>query len=402
MTLTIIAGTHTFNDLTGAFRNAWMRSRMVRTVYNINGLRFTKRRFDRVVITKESEVIYLPSRIFPIRNGTSWSLSQPTGSCKTVLGVHHLMRTHLNGGNILANLSFQYMDHNIGKDKENWSPNLTSMEDLVSAKNTHLLIDDIKGTAENWQAEESELISMAANLARKGGVDIDITSQGVTNFVAPNIRRVTSGYELPYCTIRDQRLPSPDGKGYPYEIEVLSCIPGDTQIGDIFVGFGLLRDDVPNGAVLYPIPELLDSYKTMEVAVGLKVDKDKDGARPNQPGYKLEVKALEFLKEKVPGIEWQQLNGKHIFDIISDVWAIDVCATDPDGKPRTEFKDLTRHIRTAKRKGQKPYLMFPYSDSWGFVPITYHTNDRCSGKRIDIDSTTIRTIDSIVRKNPNI
>ena len=362
-----------------------MRSMQRRIIHTYDGVTFAKNRFDRVEILKDGTVIRHPRLINPTDGkGYRWTVNQPTGSCKTILGVYNLAQTWARGGNIAANLSFEYMPHNIGKAKKDWTPNLVSIEDITKANNVRLLIDDIKGTAENWQAEESELISMAANLSRKDRVDIDITTQGVTNFVAPNIRRVTTGYEIPYCTIRDQRLESPDGRGYPRLIEVISLIPGDMQIGDIFTGFGVLNNDIPDGRQITPSLELLNSYKSMEIATGLKVD-GKDGARPNQPGFALEAKAFEYLKDKVPAMNWQHLNGKHVFDIISDTHAIDVTGTDPDGSLILEHKDLLRHMRTAKRKGQKPYLMFMYAKEWKLVQITHNLCEFVEGKRIKPD-----------------
>ena len=107
MTLTIITGTHTFNDLGGKFRAALISSMQRRQKYNIDGLKFSKNRFERIEITKEGELIRLPSRIFPLdKNGFSWSVSQPTGSGKTILAALHLKDTFFKGGNIQANFGF--------------------------------------------------------------------------------------------------------------------------------------------------------------------------------------------------------------------------------------------------------------------------------------------------------
>lgn len=398
MTLTIIAGTHTFVDLTGKFRASWVRSRQKRIIYSYDGITFAKHRFDRVEITKDGDIIRHPSLINPVDNKFyRWTVNQPTGSCKTVLAVYDLARTWARGGRVAANFSFEYMKHNIGKEKSLWTPNLNSIDDVTKANHITLCIDDIKGTAENWQAEESDLISMAANVSRKENVNMIITSQGVTNFVAPNIRRVTTGYEIPYCTVRDQRVDTPDGKGYPRIIEVLSLIPGDMQIGDIFIGFGMLNGDLPDGRQVTPSPELLNSYKSMEIAIGLKADKE--GARPNQPGYELEAKAFEYLKENVPGMNWQHLNGKHVFDVISETHAIDIVGTSPDGMLHLDHKDLTKHMRTAKRQGQIPYLMFMYAKEWRFVPITHNLSDLVEGKKIHpshLSHNRMRTLDKAI------
>lgn len=380
MVLTIITGTHSFIDLTGKFRRAFIASMSNRIKYTINGLTFSKRRFDRVEITKEGKVIHEPSRLFPMdRNGLWWSVSQPTGSGKTILGVHDLHRTYLHGGNIAANLSYQYFDHNKDKIPEKWTPSIRTIEDLQKIRSCHVLIDDIKGTIANWQAKEADIITLTSNTGRKESVDLTFTTQRVINYIPPNIRAVATGYEIPYITVRDCRIPTPDNKGFPVEMEVFSLIPGDN--GDIFVGFGVLNKDIPDGRIITPSAELLNSYRTMELAAGLKIGGE-DGARVNQPGYELEAKAFDYLKAKCPAMKWEHLNGKYVFDIISETHAIDVTGTDPDGRLILEHKDLLGHVRTAKRKGQQPYLMFCYANEWRFVPITYNLNEFVEGKRI--------------------
>lgn len=396
MTLTIIAGTHTFIDLTGRFRKAFARSMQQRLHYRIDGLHFTKFRFERVEITKKGEVIRLPTRIFPMdRYGLQWSVSQPTGSGKTILAVYHLKKTWKNGGNIQANFSYEHFKHNEGLPRDKWKPSISSIDDLQSLKSCHAVVDDIKGTIERWQAKEADIITMVANVGRKESVDLDFTTQRVINYVPPNIRSVATGYEIPYITIRDQRVSSPDRKGFPREMEVFSLIPAD--MGDVFVGFGILNGDIPDGKTIMPTQSLLDSYKTMELATGLKVGKE-DGARPNQPGYALEAKAFEYLKEQVPGMKWEHLNGKHEYDIISETHAIDVVGTDPSGMLILEHKDLLKHIRIAKRKCQKPYLMYEAGGEWRFMAINYNLNNFVEGKRINTDKISgsrIRTINSI-------
>jgi hypothetical protein len=396
MTLTIITGTHSFIDLTGKFRDAFIKSMSNRIKYTINGLTFTKRRFDRVEITKEGKVIHEPSRLFPMdRNGLWWSVSQPTGSGKTILAVFDMQRTHQRGGRVEGNLSYQYFPHNKDLPAEKWTPSVRTIEDLQKLRGCHCVIDDIKGTIANWQAKEADIITLTSNTGRKESVDLTFTTQRVINYMPPNIRAVATGYEIPYITVRDCRIPTPDNKGFPVEMEVFSLIPGDN--GDIFVGFGVLNKDIPDGRIITPSAELLNSYRTMELATGLKIGGE-DGARVNQPGYELEAKALEFLKEHCPGMKWQHLNGKHVFDIISDTHAIDITGTDPDGRLILEHKDLLSHIRTAKRKCQKPYLMYESAGSWRFIPINSNLNEFVEGKRLSPDkfnTNRLRTIDSI-------
>jgi len=313
------------------------------------------------------------------RNGFSWSVSQPTGSGKTILAVYNLRETYRKGGNIQANFSYQHMKHNEGRPREQWTPSITAIDDLITAKKCHLVIDDIKGTIERWQAKEAEIISMVANLGRKDSVDIDFTTQRVINFVPPNIRAVATGYLIPYITIRDMRIETPDNKGYPREMEVMALIPAD--MGDVFVGFGVLHGDVPDGKIITPSRELLNSYKTMEIAVGLK--QGEDGGRDNQPGHGLEVQALEYLNSHSNDIDWTHLNGKAEFDIVSDSIALDVVGMSDAGQLHLDHKNLMKHIKIATIKNQVPYLMYIYGNEWRFIKITRNLNDMVEGKKIN-------------------
>lgn len=369
MTLTIIAGTHTFVDLTGKFRAAWLRSQQKRIIYNIDGVKFSKHRFDRVEITKDGDIIKHPALINPVdKNFYRWTVNQPTGSCKTILAVYDLAVTWARGGNIAANFSFEYMKHNIGRPKDKWTPNLLSLEDFIKSRKVKAVIDDIKGTADNWHSEESELIGQASNLARKEGVDLIITTQGVTNFVAPNIRRVTTGYGIPYCTIRDQRLDSPDGKGFPRLIEVISLIPGDMQIGDIFVGFGMLNGDIPDGRQIWPSLELLNSYKTMEVATGLKAD----GKTSTRPGLEGEKKLLAFLQMHYPDIPFTLKNGKGIFDIEAPHALLDHVGIEEHGagyRLNTRHKNIAKHRDYSQLHKTPGYIVYEWNNDYRFLSI---------------------------------
>lgn len=383
MTLTIIAGTHTFVDLTGRFRQAWARSQQKRIFYEIDGVRFAKRRFDRVEIQKDGTVIYFPSRIFPIdRYGITWSVSQPTGSGKTILAVYHLRKTWRNGGNIQANFSFAGMEHNKGKPKEEWKPSITSIEDLKSLRKCHAVVDDIKGTIEHWQAKEADVITLVANTGRKEGVDLDFTTQRVINYMPPNIRAVATGYEIPYITIRDLRRESPDGKGFPVEMEVFSLIPADS--GDVFVGFGCLNKDIPDGKIICPTLELLESYKTMELATGLKADGNDSGGSL-APGWELECEAESYLKSVFPGVEIKHPK-KKIFDLYLPTHAFDVIGTNEDGNGYTQHKTWSKLIGAARRTNKIPYLMFKWGDGWGFIRIKY---DLPEGQLLNFSDSSI-------------
>lgn len=369
MTLTIIAGTHSFIDLTGKFTQAILKSTKSLTSYNIDGVRFKKHRFDRVTITKEGWVIKDPMRILPIgSSGMYWTVSQPTGSLKTALAVEVMRRTVARGGNIQANFSFKWMKHNIGKPKEQWTPSITSIEDITKASHTRLTIDDIKGTIDHWQAKEADIISMAANLGRKESVDIDITSQGVTNYVPPNIRRIATGYMIPYCTIRDKRLYSPDGKGFPRECEIISLIPGDTNVGDVFVGFGFINGDIPNGELFIPTQELFDSYMTMEHAKGLKVG----GVDSKRPGLEGEQKLLAYLQLHYPDITFHLKNGKGVFDIESPHALLDHVGIEEHGtgyRLNTRHKNISKHRDYSQLHKTPAYIVYEWNGDYRFLTI---------------------------------
>jgi len=370
MTLTIIAGTHSFIDLTGKFRTAFSKSMQTMIEYEIKGITFKKRRFDRVEIQKDGRIIHLPSRIFPMdRNGFSWSVSQPTGSGKTILAVYNLMETYRRGGNIQANLSYEHMKHNEGKPRDQWKPSINSMEDLLESKKCHLVIDDIKGTIASWQAKEAQVIGMVANLGRKEGVDLDFTTQRVINFMPPNIRAVATGYLIPYITIRDLRADTPDGKGYPREMEVIALIPAD--MGDVFVGFGILHGDVPDGKIITPSLELLNSYKTMEIAVGLKEDTE-NGNVYIEPykGYDNEIKVVNDLKNYkgvIRHLSAETPNG-HPTDIYfqnGKFWEIDVVGCHKVGKYQrlnTSHKDFTKFNGLSESDIKSKLIAFTWTD----------------------------------------
>ena len=367
MTLTIIAGTHTFVDLTGKFRLAWARSQQKRIFYDINGVKFAKRRFDRVEIQTDGSVVFFPSRIFPMdRYGIQWSVSQPTGSGKTILAVYHLRKTFRNGGNIAANFSYKYFAHNLDKTPDKWLPNIVSIEDLQEIKNCHVVIDDIKGTIERWQAKEADIITLVANTGRKESVDLDFTTQRVINYMPPNIRAVATGYEIPYITIRDCRIPTPDNKGFPVEMEVFSAIPADS--GDVFVGFGVLNKDIPDGKIICPTQELLNSYRTMELATGLKMD----GKSSNRPGLEGEKKLLTYLQMHYPDIDFNLKNGKGVFDIESQHAYLDHVGIEEHGtgyRLNTRHKNISKHRDYSQLHKTPGYIVFEWNGDFRFLSI---------------------------------
>ncbi len=108
-------------------------------------------------------------------------------------------------------------------------------------------------------------------------------------------------------------------------------------------------------------------------------------SRVNQPGYKLEVEALEYLKKSYPEEAWQILNGKMTWDIISENYAIDVVGTDVIGKRlHTDNKDYHLHLLVAKIKDWLPYLMFKDESEWYFVLMTLYFKNNYNYKKIKI------------------
>lgn len=340
-----------------------------------------------MVITKDGGIIFLPPVI--TRCKTHYEVDQWMGAFKTGAAMEHIGRVHKNGGRILTNFKVGYLPHNIGKPKEKWTPNILGLDDLEKANNCTMVLDDIKKIFERWNCAEAVLVSKVVNASRKERVDIIITSQRTVNSVPKDIREVCTNYEIPFVTVRDQRIDSPDGMGTPLEVEIFNI----SATGN-FLGFGIWNGFYPDGCTLKPTKKMLDMYDTTEKVTDLKTE----GARPNQPGYPLEAKAFEYLKEKVPGMVWEHLNGKNEYDIISETHAIDVVGTDPDGRLILEHKDLLKHMRIAKRKCQTPYLMFEAGGDWRFVKITHHVNNFVENKRINSDlfgNQLMRTIKSI-------
>jgi hypothetical protein len=298
--------------------------------------------------------------------------------------MHEISKKAINPNTkLLSNCGLVWDSLNDGKEKKDWRASINSLEDLEEAKHCTVLIDDIYSTILQWNTEVARVVSTCANAAGKEGLDIIITAQREV-MIPPALKDIATSWIVPIITIRDNtRINARGERGYPVEMRAM-----------YFNSEKILRS---YSEPIRGLDKLFESYSTVERAKGLK--KGEDGARPNQPGYQLEVKAFEYLSQNVPGMNWEHLNGKHVFDIVSDTWAIDVCTTDADGDIRSEFKDLTRHIRTAKKKGQKPYLMFPYKDSWGFLNINYRLNERCAGKKINVDYKAVRMLAGIRTEN---
>lgn len=327
---------------------------------------------DGVLIREEDLPIAFDSKKFEI--------IQDLGSGKTLKAIDILGHKVFSGGQCYANLGLAWSPANIGKPKEQWQADINSLEDLSAYNNCTILIDDIYGTIQSWNTEPAKIVSLVANERRKLKKDIIMTAQREV-MIPPGLREMATEWIVPVITIRDFTKETPDNMGYPIELRTIH-----------FNGAKVFKYISPP---LTNLQKLFDAYNTIERAVHL--GKDGDAPRTNQPGYALEAKAFDYLKEKVPGMTWQHLNGKHVFDIISDTHAIDIVGTDPDGALILEHKDLSKHIRTAKSKGQKPYLMFEYAGKWVWVPITHNLSEIVEGKRIKSANLVqrLRSVESI-------
>lgn len=307
-------------------------------------------------------------------------ISQYLGSGKTLKGMDILTHKVFYGGRVCANLGLVW--DNEGKPKEDWVGSIQSLEDFKALSQCTALLDDIKGTIMRWNTKEADFMVEVNNAGRKLGLDVIITAQREKQ-IPPDLRDIATEWIVPIIRVRDYTRETPDNTGYPLELVSLHFDGGKV--------FKYLSEPIIG------LEPLMASYSTLQRATVLR--EGTEGARPNQPGYQLEVKALEFLREKVPGMVWQHLNGKHVFDIISDTHAIDIVGTDPDGYLYLDHKDLLKHIRTAKRKCQKPYLMYQAGGEWRFVGINSNLNEFVEGKKVNPDKLSksrVRTIDSII------
>lgn len=314
-------------------------------------------------------------------DGKHIEIIQDLGSGKTLKAIDILAHKAFSGGKCYANLCLAWSPQNIDKPKTEWQPDLNSLEDLSEYNNCTILIDDIYGTIQQWNTEASKIVSLVANERRKMRKDIIITAQREV-MIPPGLRDMATEWIIPVITIRDFTKESPDGTGYPLELRTIH-----------FNGAKVFKYI---SQPLIGLERIFEAYNTIETAVHLNKG-GAEGARTNQPGYELEAKAFEYLKAKVPGTTWQHLNGKNVFDIISDTHAIDIVGTDQDGAMILESKDLSKHIRTAKSKGQKPYIMIMYANKWSVLPITHNLSELVEGKRIKAAhiASRLRSIESL-------
>ena len=382
--LTIITGSHEFSDRFGRFTRAYARNPMYD--YEVDGLQFKKRRFDRVIINEDGELIFLPEIISPPIGNKVFSVIQTMGSGKTILGMEHLARVHKIGGNTGANMSVEWFKHNLDKQKEDWTPSLNSMNDLEIAKNITLLFDDIKKTISKWQAKEADMVSSIVNASRKESVNIVFTTQRVINFVPPNIREVANNYEIPYITIRDMRRESPDKMGMPLEMEVFNI-----SANGVFENFGMFTGMFVDGKSICPTERLLNSYSTLEIATDLSGKSGvtiKNGKEvpvepkiPSYNGYELEKFICDELEKRDVGVvHLAAINREHEADIeairsngtkvLVDAVA---CYARSDSGYRliTQHKDIKQKLKNAKKGKYSIYLGFIFDNKVRLLNYKY-------------------------------
>lgn len=300
---------------------------------------------------------------------------QQKGSGKTLKAMDILAQKAYFGGNVAANLGLIW--HNQEKqDKKEWDAAINTVEDFKALSHCTALIDDVALWIKRWNTRQAEILAEISAAGRKSNLDMIFTSQRETQ-IPPEIRDQATEWIVPIIRVRDEREASinpDDGTGRP--VELISLHFDGAKI------FKYMSEPIID------LEPLMACYSTVQKAINLS--DGVEGARPNQPGYELEAKAISFLKDKVPGMKWEHLNGKHVFDIVSETHAIDIVGTDPDGCLILEHKDLSKHIRTAKRKGQKPYLMYEYAKDWRFVPVTHNLSELLDGKRLKPENIASR------------
>ncbi|MDD5387617.1 MAG: hypothetical protein PHQ22_10530 [Sulfuricurvum sp.] len=332
---------------------------------------------DTKEIWKETERV--PIKFY---NSDIFRLVQQKGSGKTLKAMDILSQKAFYGGNVAANLGLIW--HNqVKKDKREWDACINTVDDFMNLKHCTALIDDVALWIKKWNTSQATILAEISAAGRKSGLDMICTSQR-ENQIPPEIRDQATEWIVPIIRVRDERTGSlnpDDNTGRPIELVTLHF--------DGAKVFKYMSDPIIN------LEPLMACYSTVEKSINLA--DNKSSARPNQPGYVLEAKAYEFLNKTCPAMQYKHLDGKNVFDIISDTHAIDVVGSDPDGALVLEHKDLIKHILTAKRKCQKPYIMFMYAGNWRFVPITQNLNELVMGKRINPAhlAQRLKTIDSI-------
>ena len=158
-------------------------------------------------------------------NGKRGSIIQTTGSGKTIDALLMSYDAHSKGIITGGNLSIGWTKNNIGKEKKDWRPVITSMGALQKARKMHITLDDIRGVIKSWNSDMADMAAETSNATRKNGNKIDITTQRM-KFVPPDMRDIIDEVYVPFIRGYDTTRYAPDGRWMPVQLISLHFSPG--------------------------------------------------------------------------------------------------------------------------------------------------------------------------------
>jgi hypothetical protein len=275
--------------------------------------------------------------------------------------------------------------HNQNKqDKNDWDAVINTVDDFMNLRHCTGLIDDVALWIKRWNTRQAEILAEISAFGRKGGVDMIMTSQR-ENQIPPEIRDQATEWIVPIIRVRDERegmINPEDGTGKP--VELISLHFDGAKI------FKYISDPIIG------LEPLMECYSTTQKAINLSEEQEGRG-QPTRPGYELELACLEYLKASAPGFSWIMLDGKKVFDIISEKIAIDVVSVNADGNLECKHKNLLSLVGTGNKKGWVPYLAYQKHDGeWRFVKITAGLHRRHKGEQIDTWNIKTRSIEEVI------
>lgn len=189
-----------------------------------------------------------------------YEISQYLGSGKTLYAMQLLAEKVFYGEAVAGNLGLIW--NNEGKTKNQWVSIVNSLDDLDSLNNCVVLIDDIIGTIDSWNAKPALIVTKIATAARKVGLDIIITAQRDIH-IPPNIRKIATEWIVPVIRVRDFTRPTPD-KGMGYPVEMMGLHFDGTRI------FKYMSNPI------IKLDRLFDCYSTTQIAHSLKGEINQD------------------------------------------------------------------------------------------------------------------------------
>lgn len=277
-------------------------------------------------------------------DGKHIEIIQDLGSGKTLKAIDMLARKECMGGKCYANLGLAWNPQNADKPKEEWKPDLNSLDDLSKYNDCTILIDDIYGTIQQWNTEAAKIVALVANERRKMRKDIIITAQREV-MIPPGLREMCTEWIIPVITMRDFTRESPDGTGYPVELRTIH-----------FNGAKVFKYISPP---MINLKNVFKAYSTLETAVHLS-NTDAEGIRTNQPGYALECKIKMAISKMIPGVPITQFNGKRYFDLlIGNELAIDAKGNTAGSLNTSGPEDLwINKLHEASRNHWTPYIVY--------------------------------------------